>query len=88
MALLEAGGPPGAYLLQALIAAEHAAGSDWVAIAALYAQLERIRPSPKLLRRLGREEEAVRAYDRALALAGNDAVRSHLAERRSGMMSG
>lgn len=41
-------GPPGAYLLQALIAAEHVAGPapDWPAVATLYAHLERLRPSP------------------------------------------
>jgi RNA polymerase sigma-70 factor, ECF subfamily len=120
-------GPPGAYLLQALIAAEHARedGADWRTVAALYARLEAIRPSPivrlnravavaeadgpaaglqllegldaalegshqlpaaraELLRRLGRTAEAARAYDRAVALAGNDVVRAHLEERRRG----
>ena len=45
------GGPPGAYLLQAAIAACHAqaraaAETDWGRIAALYAELARITPSP------------------------------------------
>ena len=41
-------GPGGTYLVQALIAAEHArpAGADWRAVAALYARLEELRPSP------------------------------------------
>jgi RNA polymerase sigma-70 factor (ECF subfamily) len=124
-ALLGAGGPAGPYRLQALIAAEHAAGvTDWRAVAALYERLEAVRPSPavrlnravavaeadgpeaglallsglddalprshqlaaaraELLARLGRREAALRAFDRALELAGNDVVRAHLAERRS-----
>jgi RNA polymerase sigma-70 factor, ECF subfamily len=40
-------GPAGPYLLQAMIAAEHAAGTtDWRAVAALYGRLEALRPSP------------------------------------------
>nr|WP_308016538.1 sigma-70 family RNA polymerase sigma factor [Jidongwangia harbinensis] len=46
-----AGGPPGPYRLQALIAAEHAraaraADTDWPAIAELYDRLERLTGSP------------------------------------------
>jgi RNA polymerase sigma-70 factor (ECF subfamily) len=37
---------PGAYQLQAAIAAGHAQSSDWATIAALYEELERIEPSP------------------------------------------
>jgi RNA polymerase sigma factor (sigma-70 family) len=120
------GGPAGPYLVQAMIAAEHAApgGTDWHAVAALYARLEELRPSPvvqlnravavaeaagpeaglalledldaalprshqlpaaraELLARLGRDAEALAAYDEALALAANDVVRQHLAERRA-----
>ncbi len=45
------GAPPAPYLLQALIAAEHAVaplatGTDWPRIAALYAELEQVLPSP------------------------------------------
>jgi RNA polymerase sigma-70 factor (ECF subfamily) len=38
----------------------------------------------ELLRRLGREEEARAAYDRALELAGNSAESAYLARRRGG----
>jgi RNA polymerase sigma-70 factor (ECF subfamily) len=37
----------------------------------------------ELLRTLGRDDEALAAYDRALALAGNDAVRVHVTRRRA-----
>nr|WSZ97901.1 RNA polymerase subunit sigma-24 [Streptomyces sp. NBC_00857] len=45
------GGPPGPYALQAAVAAYHARAAtyeetDWAAIAALYAQLAALRPSP------------------------------------------
>jgi len=119
----------GPYLIEARIAAEHdraetAAATDWQAIAALYAELEAVKPTPavrlartvavaeasgadaalplldgieqalphspqphlaraELLRTLAREEEALAAYDRALSLARNDAVRAHLAARRA-----
>jgi RNA polymerase sigma-70 factor (ECF subfamily) len=48
---LRAGGPAGSYQLQAAIAAVHAAAADaaatdWVEIAALYAELDRRAPSP------------------------------------------
>ncbi|MGH3704329.1 MAG: tetratricopeptide repeat protein, partial [Agromyces sp.] len=36
----------------------------------------------ELLRRLGRRDEAITAYDRAIALAGNSAERAHLSRRR------
>jgi RNA polymerase sigma-70 factor, ECF subfamily len=39
----------------------------------------------ELLRRLGRDEEARAAYDRALALVGNDAERAHLQRRRASL---
>jgi RNA polymerase sigma-70 factor (ECF subfamily) len=122
-------GLPGPYLLQAMIAAQHAltaqaSQTDWRAVAALYGQLEQLQPSPivrlnravavaeadgpaaglellddldqalpgshqlpaaraEFLLRLDRIDDALRAYDRALALAGNDVVRSHLMERRA-----
>jgi len=45
------GGAPGPYMLQAAIAAVHAGApsweaTDWPRIAALYAELERVEPSP------------------------------------------
>jgi RNA polymerase sigma-70 factor, ECF subfamily len=117
---------PGPYQLQAAIAALHAEArtppeTDWTQIAALYAELARLQPSPvvelnravavamakgptegldlveripgldhyhllhaaraDLLRRLGRVDEAVSAYERALELATNAAERNFL-ERR------
>jgi RNA polymerase sigma-70 factor, ECF subfamily len=128
-ALRQGGRPPGAYALQAAIAAVHtqartAAETDWAQIAALYAVLARVHPSPvvelnravavamsdgierglamvdelerrgelasyhllpaaraELLRRLGRDTEAARAYRHALALVSNDAERRHLGKR-------
>jgi RNA polymerase sigma-70 factor (ECF subfamily) len=122
-------GPPGPYALQAAIAAlharaPHAADTDWPQIAALYALLYRVQPTPvvelnravavamadgperglalidqleargelldyhwvaaaraDLLRRLGRRKEAAAAYQRAHALATNEAERRYL-ERR------
>jgi RNA polymerase sigma-70 factor, ECF subfamily len=119
---------PGPYQLQAAIAALHAeaatpAETDWAQIAALYAELARIEPSPivelnravavamaegpahgldlveripgldryhllhaaraDLLRRLGRTDEAVSAYARALELATNPTERSFLERRLS-----
>jgi RNA polymerase sigma-70 factor (ECF subfamily) len=41
-----------------------------------------------LLRRLGREAEAVAAYDAAIAACGNDAERSFLARRRAELVTG
>jgi RNA polymerase sigma-70 factor (ECF subfamily) len=114
----------GVFALQARIAAEHAAGRDWAAIAQLYERLEAVRPMPavrlnravavaeadgpqagldlldgldvqlggthglhlaraELLRRAGHEEAAVDAFARAEELAGNDAVRAHIARRRA-----
>jgi RNA polymerase sigma-70 factor (ECF subfamily) len=120
---------PGPYALQAAIAAEHtrarrAADTDWRRIAALYAALARLRPSPvvelnravavamadgpaaglalvdelrrggqldeyhllwateaDLLRRLGRFDEAARAYRRALERVATGPERRFL-ERR------
>jgi RNA polymerase sigma-70 factor (ECF subfamily) len=112
---------PGPYQLQAAIAAGHVEGSDPSVIAAAYAQLEAIDPSPvvrlnravavalagrpeeglalldgiegldgyhylhgaraDLLRRLGRSDEAIAAYERALALTANDAERRFYAGR-------
>ncbi|GAA2415812.1 RNA polymerase sigma factor [Nonomuraea africana] len=122
-------GPPGPYLLQAAIAAEHtsaarAEDTDWVAIAALYGMLEELTGSAvvrlnravavaeaagaaeglallegletelphhhllpatraELLRRLGRAEEAVAEYGRALALVGTQQEREFLLSRRT-----
>ena len=38
-----------------------------------------------LLRRLGRDDEAREAYDRAIELAGSDAQRAFLTGRRDGL---
>ena len=119
---------PGRYQVEAAIAAVHgdAAGADttdWAEIAALYATLREIAPSPiaalnhavaiaesgspqaalaladdvsealdsyhllhstraEFLVRLGRVDEAIAAYDRALALVTNDSERAHLVRRR------
>ncbi len=112
---------PGPYQLQAAIAAGHAQGSDPSVIAAAYAQLEAIDPSPivrlnravavavagqvdeglalidaiegldgyhylhgaraDLLRRLGRRDEAIAAYERALELTANVTERRFYAGR-------
>jgi RNA polymerase sigma-70 factor (ECF subfamily) len=119
-----AAGLDGPFAIQAGIAAEHAAAvTDWTRIAALYARLAAVEPSPvielnravavsmaagpaagleladrlrggplddyhllhatraDLLRRLGRTEEAARAYERARELTANPAERA-LLERR------
>ncbi|WP_431895370.1 RNA polymerase sigma factor [Nonomuraea sp. bgisy101] len=122
-------GPPGPYLLQAAIAAEHtsvarAEDTDWAAIATLYGLLEELTGSAvvrlnravavaeatgpaeglallegletalphhhllpatraELLRRLGRLEEAVGEYGRALALVGTAQEREFLLTRRT-----
>jgi RNA polymerase sigma-70 factor (ECF subfamily) len=121
-------GPPGPYLLQAAIAAEHATAAraedtDWAAIADLYELLELLTGSAvvrlnravavaeaygperglgllaglddalprhhllpatraELLSRLGRMEEAVAEYGRALELAGTTPEREFLSSRR------
>ena len=120
---------PGAYLLQASIAAHHARTldgnpPDWAAIAALYGLLAEVAPSPvvelnravavaaaegpgpgleivervaatgalsnyhllhatraDLLRRLGRDAEAITAYRRAADLATNGPEREFLLRR-------
>jgi RNA polymerase sigma-70 factor (ECF subfamily) len=63
------GGPPGPYLRQAMIAAEHAApgGTDWRAVAALYERLEELRPSPIV--RLNRAVAVAEAAGPAAGLA-------------------
>lgn len=106
---------PGPYQLQAAIAAGHVEGSDPSVIAAAYAQLEAIDPSPivrlnravagalagqaeeglalidaieglggyhylhgaraDLLRRLGRRDGAIAAYEQALAVTANETER-------------
>ncbi|GIH95506.1 RNA polymerase sigma factor [Planobispora siamensis] len=122
-------GPPGPYLLQAAIAAEHATAdraedTDWPAIARLYGALEQITGSAvvrlnravavaeaegpqaglellegldralgrhhllhatraELLRRLGRDREALEAYGRALEAVGTDPERAFLLSRRA-----
>ncbi len=116
---------PAPYLLQALIAAEHAmapsaAETDWPRIAERYAELEQLTGSPvvrlnravaiaeadgplaglalldgldlpghrlpsvraELLVRAGRHDEALAAYDAALARCDNEAERAHLRRRR------
>ena len=120
-------GRPGPYQIQAAIAhlhclAPNAESTDWPQIAALYAKLDRISPSPvirlngavavalsgdveggleaidslgaeladyrhyhsaraDLLRRLDRTDEAVHAYEAALATAGNERERRFLEAR-------
>ncbi len=119
-------GPPGPYVLQAAIAAEHAhapaaADTDWRRIAGLYARLGAVAPSPvvelnravavamadgpaaglalvdalsgldgyhllhatraDLLRRLGRDADALAAYGRALELVSNPVERAFLEGR-------
>ncbi|MFI6316296.1 RNA polymerase sigma factor [Nonomuraea sp. NPDC050556] len=122
-------GLPGPYLVQAAIAAEHAAApsapeTDWPSIARLYEMLEAMTGSAvvrlnravavaeafgparglallegldgalprhhllpatraELLRRLGRVDEAVEAYGRALALVGTAQERDFLHTRRA-----
>jgi RNA polymerase sigma-70 factor (ECF subfamily) len=119
---------PGRYQIEAAIAAVHSDASasdatDWAQIAALYATLREVVPSPiaalnhavaiaeagspaaalaladdvseslddyhllhvaraEFLVRLGRHDDAVAAYDRALELVRNDAERAHLQRRR------
>jgi RNA polymerase sigma-70 factor, ECF subfamily len=119
---------PGRYQIEAAIAAVHseaptADATDWEQIAALYATLREVAPSPitalnhavaiseagspatalaladdvseslddyhllhstraEFLMRLGRNDDAVAAFDRALELVRNDAERAHLTQRR------
>jgi RNA polymerase sigma-70 factor (ECF subfamily) len=125
---------PGRYQIEAAIAAVHseaptAEATDWVQIAALYATLREVAPSPiaalnhavamaeagspeaalsladdvseslddyhllhvtraELLLKLGRTEDAVAAFDRALELVRNDAERAHLLQRRGDVWKG
>jgi RNA polymerase sigma-70 factor (ECF subfamily) len=44
--LIAGRGPRGKYLIQAAIAVEHAHGSDWARIVALYDELQAVAPSP------------------------------------------
>jgi RNA polymerase sigma-70 factor (ECF subfamily) len=120
---------PGRYQIEAAIAAVHseaptADATDWEQIAALYATLREVAPSPitalnhavaiseagspatalaladavseslddyhllhstraEFLMRLGRNDDAVVAFDRALELVRNDAERAHLTQRRN-----
>jgi RNA polymerase sigma-70 factor (ECF subfamily) len=120
---------PGRYQVEAAIAAVHSEASaadltDWAQIAALYATLRELAPSPiaalnhavaiseagspeaaliladqlsesldeyhllhtaraEFLTRLGRDDDAIAAYDRALELVRNDAERAHLQRRRA-----
>jgi RNA polymerase sigma-70 factor (ECF subfamily) len=117
---------PGAYQLQASIAAAHSEEvSDWVRISLLYRRLAELAPSPvvelnravavamadgpaaglaladriegldgyylmhsaraDLLRRLGRTDDAARAYERALELAPSDVERDFLRGRLSAL---
>jgi RNA polymerase sigma-70 factor, ECF subfamily len=124
----------GRYQVEAAIAAVHseastASDTDWTQIAALYATLRRIAPSPiaalnhavaiaetgspeeglaladavseslddyhllhatraELLVRVGRVDDALVAYDRALELVHNDAERAHLEQRRREVRTG
>jgi len=125
---------PGRYQIEAAIAAVHSEApatdaTDWAQIAALYATLREVAPSPiaalnhavamaeagspeaalsladdvseslddyhllhttraELLLKLGRNDDAVTAFDRALELVRNDAERAHLVQRRSDVSRG
>lgn len=75
---LAAGGAPGTYVLQAAIAACHARArvaqdTDWARIAALYAVLARVAPSPVI--ELNRAVAVARAEGPAAALPLVDALR-------------
>ncbi len=75
---LAAGGAPGTYALQAAIAAcharaRHAQDTDWPRIAALYAVLARVAPSPVI--ELNRAVAVARAEGPAAALPLVDALR-------------
>jgi predicted RNA polymerase sigma factor len=121
--------PPAPYLLQALIAAEHAiaptsAHTQWGRIVTRYDELLALGDSPvvrlnravavaeadgplaglaaladcratghrhdgvraELLARAGLWDEAMAAYDAALASCGNETERAHLAERRANVL--
>jgi len=121
--------PPAPYLLQGLIAAEHAIAprpeaTAWDRIVARYDELLTLGDSPvvrlnravavaerdgpaaglaaldgvalrghrlpavraELLSRLGRRDAALRAYDAALALCGNEAESAHLRARRAAQL--
>ncbi|HEY1960121.1 MAG TPA: RNA polymerase sigma factor [Polyangiaceae bacterium] len=78
------GADPGPYLLQAAIAACHArattaAATDWARIAAIYAELARVAPSPVV--ELNRAVAVSMADGPAAALAIVDAVAEHPAMR-------
>ncbi|WP_244930034.1 DUF6596 domain-containing protein [Nocardioides sp. W7] len=122
------GAPPAPYLLQALVAAEHAvaptpAATAWDRIVARYDELLALGDSPvvrlnravavaerdgpdaglaaldgvalgghrlpavcaELLARIGRRDDALRAFDAALALCGNEAESAHLRTRRAAL---
>lgn len=128
LGLLEplADAPPAPYLLQAMIAAEHAiapsaADTAWGRIVERYDELLSLADSPvvrlnravavaetagadaglaaleglalpghrlpvaraELLARAGRTEEALRSFDTAIALCGNESERAHLIARRA-----
>ncbi|MCW4354313.1 sigma-70 family RNA polymerase sigma factor [Hoyosella sp. YIM 151337] len=72
-----AGGNPGAYVLQAAIAAHHARSAsagetDWAAIAVLYEQLGRVSPSPIV--ELNRAVAVARAHGPQAGLAVLDRI--------------
>jgi RNA polymerase sigma factor (sigma-70 family) len=74
------GGPPGPYVLQAMIAACHArartqAETDWARIAALYTELTRVMPSP--VAELSRAMAVAMAVGPAEGLALVDALTSN-----------
>jgi RNA polymerase sigma-70 factor, ECF subfamily len=120
---------PGRYQIEAAIAAVHSEAptadvTDWVQIAALYATLREVAPSPiaalnhavamaeagspeaalsladdvaeslddyhllhvtraELLLKVGRNQDAISAFDRALELVRNESERDHLRRRRA-----
>jgi RNA polymerase sigma-70 factor (ECF subfamily) len=81
-ALIARAAPDGTYRLQAMIAAAHcgAAGSDWPAIAALYARLDTLTGSPVV--RLNRAVAVAEAEHPAAGLALLDGLEARLRDGR------
>src|SRR5262249_7467417 len=81
--LREGGRPPGAYALQAAIAAIHAqartaAETDWTQIAALYGVLARVHPTPVVELNRAAAVAVSRGMERGLALVDELARRGEL----------
>jgi RNA polymerase sigma-70 factor (ECF subfamily) len=78
-------GPPGPYVLQAAIAAEHARASspdqtDWPKIASLYALLARARPSPVIELNRAAAVAMAEGPERGLELMGDPALGEDLGD--------